>query len=398
MEQEKDIADLRRQLAAISGDNSSAARAKRAQLEAELAEANAALEDSYYERSISNRQDALDKELESFQEEKDKEIEGWEEYLENTELVVSDALATVQSNTDIVLQTLKETGKEYDLTMSDALVSPWKDGALAIQEYSETFGASMSSTMEKLDEMQKKAEGLTATIEDNGKSAVDSVTDNFTDYTTVPAKEPAKTETTTKKKETKKEETKKPSLTKGSYVEVKSGTKWYADSYGGGKSGKAKSGKIKYINTKGSHPYNIDGLGWVRKKDIKGYKTGTTGVKKDQLAWVDENQLEELVLGIQDGRLTYLTKGSAVVPHDLTTNLMSWGELDPQDMLDRNRPSIAPNKNIVNTEINLDCSVGELVHIDHCDQNTLPDVEKIVNKTFEKHMQNLNNSLKRFTR
>lgn len=65
-----------------------------------------------------------------------------------------------------------------------------------------------------------------------------------------------------------------PSLTKGSYVSVKEGTKWYSNSYGGGKSGTAHAGTIKYINTKGSHPYNIDGKGWVKKTDIVGYKDG----------------------------------------------------------------------------------------------------------------------------
>lgn len=65
-----------------------------------------------------------------------------------------------------------------------------------------------------------------------------------------------------------------PSLNKGSYVSVKPGTKWYSNSYGGGNSGTARSGTIKYINNGGSHPYNIDGLGWVRKSDIVGYKNG----------------------------------------------------------------------------------------------------------------------------
>ena len=65
-----------------------------------------------------------------------------------------------------------------------------------------------------------------------------------------------------------------PSLNKGSYVSVKPGTKWYANSYGGGNSGNARSGTIKYINSGGSHPYNIDGLGWVKKSDIVGYKNG----------------------------------------------------------------------------------------------------------------------------
>ena len=66
----------------------------------------------------------------------------------------------------------------------------------------------------------------------------------------------------------------KPSLAKGSYVQVKSGTRWYYDSYGTNPSGRARSGTIKYINTKGSHPYNIEGLGWIKKTDIVGYNKG----------------------------------------------------------------------------------------------------------------------------
>lgn len=65
-----------------------------------------------------------------------------------------------------------------------------------------------------------------------------------------------------------------PSLEKGSYVQVKSGTRWYYDSYGTNPSGIARSGTIKYINTKGSHPYNIEGLGWIKKTDIVGYNKG----------------------------------------------------------------------------------------------------------------------------
>lgn len=65
-----------------------------------------------------------------------------------------------------------------------------------------------------------------------------------------------------------------PSLSKGSYVSVKPGTRWYSNSYGGGTSGTARSGTIRYINNSGTHPYNIDGLGWVRKSDIVGYRHG----------------------------------------------------------------------------------------------------------------------------
>jgi hypothetical protein len=98
----------------------------------------------------------------------------------------------------------------------------------------------------------------------------------------------------------------KPSLTQGSYVQVKSGTRWYADSYGGGTSGTAHAGSIKFINTNGSHPYNIDGLGWVRKTDIVGYATG--GYTGD---WTG-----------QDGRLAMLHQKEMVLNAEDTRNML----------------------------------------------------------------------------
>ena len=93
----------------------------------------------------------------------------------------------------------------------------------------------------------------------------------------------------------------KPSLSVGSSVKVKSGAKWYANSYGGGSSGNARAGKIKYINLNGSYPYNIDGLGWVKKSSIVGYDTGgytgTWNDNKGKLAFLHQ---KELVLNAKD--------------------------------------------------------------------------------------------------
>ena len=394
MEQEKDIADLERQLAALSGDNSASARAKRAQLEAELAEARAALDESYYERSMQNQQEALDKELENFQEEKDKEIEGWEEYLENTEQVVADSLATVQANTDVVLQTLAEMGQEYGLSISEALTSPWEDGSFAIQSYTEVFGDAVSSTIEELEKLKEKFDELHGQVEDSGSGYVDQATDNSEEYQSATYQEPKVDEPA---QDNSKQDEPAPSLAKGSHIEVKPGTKWYANSYGEGKSGTAKSGTIKYVNEKGSHPYNIDGLGWIKKTDIKGYAKGSKGVSKDQWALIDELQ-EELVLRAHNGRLTYMEKGTGVIPGDLTSNLMEWGKLDPSIMLDQNKPQAKIHPEIHSTQIQIDNSIGELIHIDNCSTETLPDVKKIVNDALEKHTQRLNQSLRKYTR
>lgn len=414
MNQQKNIADIERQLAALANDNSMSAIAKRKELEAELAEANSDLQDTYYERSVEDKQTALDKELESFTDEKEEEIKQWENYLTNVETLIGDSFAIVQENAGIVYDTLTGKATEYGLKLSDAVYKPWTDTDNAIGTYTTTFGDTMSATTGQLDTLKSKWSEVKGQI-DAVNSSVQAYLDSAAkihslDTPTVKEinKENANygaatytpsvvTPTPTPTTPSEPQEPPKPSLEKGSYVEVKPGTKWYADSYGGGASGTAKAGTIKAINTNGSHAYNIDWLGWVKKTDIKGYAKGTKNLKKSGLVNVDELG-EELILSARNGRLTYLEKGSGVIPADITSNLMSWGALNPQEMLDRNRPQIVPNKNIVNTEINIDCSVGELVHIEHCDQDTLPDVEKMVNKAFEKHVQKLNNSLKRYTR
>ena len=63
----------------------------------------------------------------------------------------------------------------------------------------------------------------------------------------------------------------------GSKVQVKSGARWHYDSEGTSPTGPAQDGTIKYINLNGSHPYNIDGLGWIKKSDIEKVDKYNTG-------------------------------------------------------------------------------------------------------------------------
>ena len=125
-----------------------------------------------------------------------------------------------------------------------------------------TFINTMSALFKYLDELTGKTEAkgyTTGILNDNGiYTAPTKKPDPAPSVPAAPAAPPQS----------------QPSLAKGSYVQVKSGTRWYYDSYGTNPSGRARSGTIKYINTKGSHPYNIEGLGWVKKTDIVGYNKG----------------------------------------------------------------------------------------------------------------------------
>ena len=404
MDQQKSIIDIQRKIASVSaaaaqGDLASIAKKK--QLEAELLKAQEELQESYHDRSVSNQQDALDKELENYQTAQEKKIEDLDKWLEDVEAVVAESLGIVKSNAEEIGATLTEKTEEYGLTVSSAILNPWKDGSVAIDEYTTKFGDAVSSTTDQLDSIKTKWGEVKEAIAEANKEA-----DNYynKDAATADGKDVGSIH---KENETyagaEYEEPKVEPPTSAPDTATKPQYSMYTVKRGDNLSAIAKNklgsaSKWKEIyNLNKDIIKNPNVIYPGQQIKIPKYAKGTSGVDKDQWALIDELG-EELILRPQNGRLTYLEKGSGVVPADLTSNIMEWGKLDPSIMLDQNRPTIAPSKSVVNTEINLDCSVGTMVNIEHCDQGTLPDVEKIVNKAFDKHMQNLNNSLKRYTR
>ena len=100
-----------------------------------------------------------------------------------------------------------------------------------------------------------------------------------------------------------------PSLNVGSTVKVKSGTRWYYDSWGMNPSGKAYTTPLQITSISpyadSTHKYNLgtkagEYLGWVKKTDIQGYDTGGyTGEwgKEGKMAFLHE---KEIVLNKED--------------------------------------------------------------------------------------------------
>ena len=412
MEHQKNISDIERRLAAIAGDTSMAAAAERARLNAELAEARAEQEELYYDRSVSNQQEALDKSLENFQEEKDAEKEKLDESLEDTNAIISEAFKTLEGNAIVVKDTLNGLAEEYGLKLSDAIKSPWEDAQEPMGLYWESFTTTGSTAIEALKQELTSFQEAFNNAELDAQNTLQQQKQEHQTYTQAEYQDPNKNDgnknngNNNNNNNGNNGNNNKVAPKVGSSVTVKSSATHFGSQSGGKKMASfVPGGTYTVYETMGSGNNtqvligkNGAYTGWVKLTDLKGYAKGTLGISQDQLAWIDELG-EELVMHADgSGKLAYLSKGTSVVPHDLTEHLMSWGELDPSNMLEQNRPSIGLSPEVHNTEINLDCSVGTLVNIERCEQSTLPDVEKIVNKAFEKHMQTLNNSIKKFVR
>lgn len=397
-EQQKNIANIQKQLAAIAGDNSASAIARRKKLEAELAAAQEELDELYYSHSIEKQQDALDDQAENYQDEKEKEMEALDEYLKNVEQVIADSFATITGNTEVVAGTLKEIADEYGINLSEAITNPWEQGVIAIGTYQDQLNTSTSAFTAQLEAIKKQLLDLQAAADETARHLIDATNQNANK--TSSATYTAPTPSTPQQPST----PQKPAApANGSSVTVKKSATHFTRDGGNGTRMQSwvpgstftvyqVSGSEVLIGRNGQY------TGWIKLSDIEGYAKGIKKVPNDQFAITDELGLEELVLHADtNGRLQYLSKGSSVIPSDITDNLMKLGTLDPKDILDRNKPKIgAPY--IINNSIELNMSFGNMINIEHADRDSIPDIKDAVKAQLDSYMKGVNNSLKRFTR
>lgn len=393
-EKQKEIADIQKKLAVMSGDNSASAIAQKKKLQAELAAAQEELDEIYYDHSVEKQQEALDKSLENYQDEKDTEMKKLDESLKNEEQIIADSYATIAANTESIAQTLSDIASQYGITLSDSVTKPWLDGANAIGTYQEQLDTSMSSFTQQLETLKKMYSDLQSQADSAGKSMIDAINSNKSKTESSTYTPPAPSQPST------------PSTPSAPYngatVTVKRSATHFSRDGGNGTRMQSwvpgsdftvyqVSGSDVLIGRNGGY------TGWVKLSDLEGYASGTKGVSKDQLAMLDELGDELVLHAGKNGRLEFLTKGTSVIPSDITENLMKLGSLDPRQVLDNNRPSIgAPH--IVNNSMEINMQIAEVVHIDHADNSSIPDITKAVQNQIDAYMSKVNSSLRRYTR
>jgi murein DD-endopeptidase MepM/ murein hydrolase activator NlpD len=128
-----------------------------------------------------------------------------------------------------------------------------------------------------------------------------------------------------------------------------------------------------------------------------GYAKGTLGTKEDEIAVVDEFG-PELIMHADPttGRLQYLTKGSSVIPSDITSELMALGKVGLDGLMNTNK--FGANVNMINSAVNkpeLNLSFENLLHIDNCSQDSMDEVKKFVSKEMDTFARKLNYAVRR---
>ena len=169
-EKNKSITDIERQLAAISNDDSTAAKAQKAKLQGQLDEARKDLADYEYDHDIKQRQDALNKEKDDYEKSQQQRIDSLNAYLENREQVISDSFESVKANTSTVADELTQIAQEHGVKISNTITSAWNQGSNAIASYGQTLSAQSSVFLGNLLTVQNGIYALSAEANNTANS------------------------------------------------------------------------------------------------------------------------------------------------------------------------------------------------------------------------------------
>ena len=462
--QTKDIASLERRIASLSGSDSASDIAERRKLEAELNEAKEGLNDSYYDHAKDAQSEALDREAEAYEESMTNYIDTLREKLDqaklNMDLFMEQVTTAVTINAGVVLTEYTNTGiaidkaltepwvnaaakmKEYegntlpimntwtsaggvfynfDLTATDQLTSPWKDGQKAV----DSFKTSVDTAMGKVVNSIKSNVSNSITELNKLQTEMGKINDTTVKPTVTTAGGTTNQNPGGSQYKTGVDVTKLQKILNQFF-----NAKIEVDGvYGPATTAAVKAMKnVLYKDaghgtgnipartaTNGEYDWETKAMlqnylnkrpvgSWFRANNMSipapMYAKGTLGTKSSGFAITDESWIgEEITLAAgKNGQLQYLKKGSAVMPADISANLVEWGKLNP-NMMNLTNPTA--NINMINNAVSkpeFNLTFDSLVHVDHCDEGTLKNLEKMVDTKINDFSRQLNYSVKKFAR
>lgn len=334
-EQTKEIATLQKQLSAYEGDMSEENRARLQKLGVALAEAQEELQETEYERYISDQKKLLDDLYNDYETILNMR-------LDDVDALISDMISTANTNASDIMTTIENAAGSVGLAISSAMSTIWSagfngssldtylNGATTYQTGVQTaiglietdIAAMVSDLNAMATEESKEAEQ--SDVSQNNKAPATNQPSSALPTETTPAPAPASAPAPAPEPEPAKSSP--PSLYKGAYVQVKAGHRWHEASDGTGKTGYSGYDRwvtIKSINNASwaKYPYLVDNLGWVSASDIVGYAKGIRRVSADGMAWTQEDG-KEFILRPSDGAvLTPLAKNDSVFTAAASQNL-----------------------------------------------------------------------------
>ena len=394
----KNIASIERRIASLSGSTNAADVAERRKLQAELTEAKSDMDDHYYSRAKEQQSQALDDEVTAYETAMNAYIEGlrtkleestadlyksYEEMSTGTQSFIDGVTQGVILNAGNVKEVYLSTGETIDQT----LVTPWTNAANAIGAFASSEGAlgMMNSWTEAkagapFYDFQTKASQYLSTPWTSITGAggvIDTFKTNVTNTMNGIVNDVNKNVSSIISHL-------QTEINKIKDTDIRVDVEYNVTGNGSGNDGKPK------ITIAGAGGGGRSGFA-----EITLNSKGSLGTKTDGYHITDESWIgEEITLAAgKNGQLQYLKKGSAIMPADISANLVEWGKMNPNMM----NLGVAPNVNMISNAVNkpeFNFAFDALVKAENITEETLPAVKKLVTQELNRFTKELNYALK----
>jgi len=407
-ESAKEVAKIEKQLAALRGDDSAAAKAKRAKLEEQLKEAQDELAEKEYQHSIETQKEALQKQAEDFEEMKNKEIEDLRASLEDIEALMIASFETIKENASIIGQEIADMAAQHNIEISDALISAWDAGENAIASYGETLTAGASQFITNLQgveletwELQNQANqtsvGLAAMFGNRADTLIGELLNSYNNTQALDFAAQA-----LRNSYANAFGPYDVSGIVGALNQVANAANNAAAAARNAAAALAEMGaaqsNVGRVEMSGGKFvwYAPDGSVQVydTMKDLqnaRGYATGLKKADQDQLAWTQELGEEAIISPTRNAILTPIRRADSVLDAKMTDNLWKWAEYNPNEFLRGMRVDAPQIPMSASTETNNSMNVGSLIQVngpvnDSVEMMKIAAVQasKIVTQSFKK--------------
>ena len=351
--QSEEIAALEKQRAAYLNDGSEESRAKLQEITVSLKEAKENLQETEYDRYISDQSALLDSLYEEYELILNQRLDNVDVLLtqvidavniaSGAEGVIATALGSegaiakeLVANGFTIKSALEAEAKNVGTTLSTAMKGIWSvdegNAKSVLDTYGKGFQDKQTTTNSVLGDIKTYIGRM---VDDVDKDAQKKVAANKT--STSAKKDPTKNSADSNKSFSSSNSNDKSAgdgkAKIGDKVKFLSG-KYYYDSQGVTPAGSKNHGKQVYItniNEKSwaTHPYHIStgkklgqgDLGWLKLNQISGYATGKRNFLNDEIAWTQENG-EEYIIRPSDGAiLTPIARKGSVLNAEASNNL-----------------------------------------------------------------------------
>lgn len=145
-DKENDITKLQNKINGLRNSTDRKDIALRLSLEEDLAEAQEELAKQQADHAFDEQMKGLDKELNAYEESQNKKLEDLENNLTAQETAIKNYLNEVKNNYSTIYQNLSAISKDYSLSLTSALTSPWASAKKAAEEYAKYISTTKVSS------------------------------------------------------------------------------------------------------------------------------------------------------------------------------------------------------------------------------------------------------------